>query len=365
MNAPVEIQSFISFAALLRDNGFFVASDQIIGFLKSIRLLGPRNIEDIRRAAIALFAIPKDREPQFDELFRAHFLGMEITLPATFDEEKDFEAHEDRGQEPELLEAEESEESGQAATELETLRHRELIDLSDLHLQRFKRLAPQRLPKRSSCRFVTSRRGNSLDARKTLRAAMRLDGEMINLVFKSRKLQPRKIVLMIDVSGSMKEGTDATMRFAHSLVSLAERAEVFSLGTRLTRITSALRIKNTELSLKRVGAIVSDIDGGTRIGEGLQAFLNMPRFVGLARGAIVVIISDGLERGDPEMMISGLQRLSLIAWHLSWLTPLAQNDGFVPETSALAASMPYIDDLGNGSSASDIADAFLNLRASA
>ena len=365
MNAPVEIQSFISFATLLRYNGFIVSPDQTIGFLESIQLLGPRNIEDIRRAAIALFAIPKDRESQFDELFRAHFLGMPITVPETSDEESELEAHEDRGRDLELREAEESEESGQAATELETLRHRELIDPGDLHLQRFKRLAPERLPKRSSYRFVTSKHGRSIDARRTLRSAMRSDGEMIDLVLKSRKLQSRKIVLLIDVSGSMKEGTDATMRFAHSLVSLAKRAEVFSLGTRLTRITAALRIKNIEISLQRVSALVSDIDGGTRIGEGLHAFLNVPRFVGLARGAIVVIISDGLERGDPEMMIRGLQRMSLIAWHLAWLTPLAQNTDFVPETSALSSSMPYIDYLGAGRSTANIVDAFLNLRTAA
>ncbi len=362
MKVPIAVQSFISFATLLRNNNFVVSSDQTIGFLKAIQLLGPRGIEEIRLAAIALFAIPKDREEQFDDLFRAHFLGMAIAVPESVDTDEDFEAHEDRGGQLELQDAELAEEAGQAATELETLRHRELISSEDAQLRQFERLAPKRLPTRLSYRFTSSSRGKLLDARKTLRLTMQSDGEILKLALKTRKMRQRAIVLMIDVSGSMKDGTDATMRFAHTLVGMRNRAEVFSLGTRLTRLTSALRIQNIDLSLQRVAALVTDIDGGTRIGEGLHAFLNIPRFVGLARGAIVVIISDGLERGDPSLMVESLKRLSLVAWHLSWLTPLAQNENFIPETSALAASLKYIDSLGNGSSTSEIVDAFLNFR---
>ena len=362
MSAPVEIQAFISFASVLRNNGFVVSPEQTIDFLKAIQLLGPYGIDDIRQAAMAVFAIKKEQEELFDSLFRAHFLGMAIAIPEAVSTDEDFEVHEDRGGELELTQSEPAEESGQAATELESLQHRELVVFDETYeLRRFQQLAPNRLPTKKANRFMISPHGNRIDSRNTLRSVLRSDGEMINLVLQSRKTRQRPLVVLIDVSGSMKNETDATIRFAHVLVRTAQRAEVFTMGTRLTRITSALRIHQVERSLQRVAALVADIDGGTRIGESLFAFLNVPRYVGLARGAVFVIISDGLERGDPSWMVDGLRRLSLIAWRLVWLTPLAENQDFVPQTTALAASMPYLDILSSSGNTSDVVDTFLNL----
>jgi uncharacterized protein with von Willebrand factor type A (vWA) domain len=121
----------------------------------------------------------------------------------------------------------------------------------------------------------------------------------------------------------MKDHTDGALRFAHALAQAAEHFEAFTLGTRLTRITPALAIADREQSLERVSALVADIDGGTRIGDALQAFLNVPRYSGAARGAAVVVLSDGLERGDANTLLDAVRRLSRLAWRLDWLTPLA------------------------------------------
>ena len=121
----------------------------------------------------------------------------------------------------------------------------------------------------------------------------------------------------------MKARTDAHLRFAHALVRAADRIEVFTIGTRLTRVTRALQLKNREQALAAASGLVSDWDGGTRIGDALQAFLAVPRFAGSARGAVVLILSDGLERGDPKAMTDAVRRLAARAWHLSWMTPLA------------------------------------------
>ena len=165
-----------------------------------------------------------------------------------------------------------------------------------------------------------------------------------------RRTRQRRVLLLIDVSGSMKERTEAHLRFAHALARAVERIEMFTIGTRLTRVSQALRLKNRDQALAAAATIVADWDGGTRIGDALQAFLAVPRFAGYARGALVLIVSDGLERGDHRAMTEAVARLSALAWRLSWLTPLAADPRYRPETDALKSILPLIDELADGSS---------------
>ena len=148
----------------------------------------------------------------------------------------------------------------------------------------------------------------------------------------------------------MKERTQAHLAFAHALARAADTVEVFTIGTRLTRITRALRLRNREQALATASLLVADWDGGTRIGEALDAFLAIPRFSALARGAAVVVLSDGLERGDPAAMVDAVARFSRLAWRIVWLTPLAADSGFEPRTAGLVAARPFLDELGNGGS---------------
>ena len=193
------------------------------------------------------------------------------------------------------------------------------------------------------------------------RDAMRHAGEFIRLRRRKRDQRQRRIVLLIDVSGSMKERTQAHLAFAHALVRAADTVEVFTIGTRLTRITRALRLRNREQALATASLLVADWDGGTRIGEALDAFLAIPRFSALARGAALVVLSDGLERGDPATMADAVARFSRLAWRIVWLTPLAADPGFEPRTAGLAAARPFLDELGNGGSIESICAHVLDL----
>jgi len=148
----------------------------------------------------------------------------------------------------------------------------------------------------------------------------------------------------------MKERSAASLRFTHSLLRVAQHAEAFTLGTRLTRVTAALAPDNIDLALFRVGQLVADFDGGTRIGGALQAYLSIPKYAGFARGAAVVILSDGLERGEPDELLTATQQLSRLAWRLLWLTPLAADSQYQPETEAMKQILPFIDQLEDGHS---------------
>ena len=362
MTLPRAAYPFVEFPAILRGHGFAIAPDQTMGFIEAIGLLGPRDMADIHAAGLAMLAIPHDRRAEFDALFNAYFLGRTVTAPAGGEDDDAVEVHEpDGGQQ--LIEADEDEtQAGGEAVTAERLSHRQFAEADeDATLRALRRDAPARLPRRRSYRRAPARHGDRLNMRQTLREAVRRDGEVFTLPRTRRKTRQRRIVLLVDVSGSMQERTDTTMRFAHALAQSADRIEAFTLGTRLTRITPALRISQPDEALARVGALVADFDGGTRIGDALDAFLSVPRFAGFARGAAVVVLSDGLERGTPDAMIHAVQRLSRLAWRLDWLTPLAADAAYTPRTEALHAVLPWLDSLSDGSRLSSITAHVLNL----
>lgn len=359
---PRAARPFVTFPALLRTNGFAVAPEQTIAFLTAIGLLGPKTVGDIRRAAHATLAPSPEQRAAFDALFGAHFLG-EMEFGDTAGELDDtVRVQEDRSGGMQPLLSDDVNEGGQDATTLEALSVRRFAADSDAEvLRRFARAAPARLPRRPGYRRVRARRGASFDRQRTLREAVRNDGDVMQLRRLKRRLRQRRILLLIDVSGSMKERTEAHLQIAHALAHAVERIEVFTFGTRLTRVTRAMRLRNREQALATTSTIVSDWDGGTRIGDALQAFLGVPRFAGYARGAVTLVLSDGLERGDPAAMRKAVTRLARLSWRVSWLTPLAAGPAFAPRTEALKAILPLIDDLADGSSISAVCAHVLNL----
>ena len=360
---PRAARPFVAFPGLLRLNGFAVAPEQTAAFLEAVGLLGPKSIADIRRAAHATLAPPPERRAAFDALFGAHFLGeLQEGEALGAPDDETVRVQEDRSGGAEPLLSDEVNEAGQAATGVEALSVRRFGTESDTELlRRFARAAPARLPRRPGYRRMRARRGDYFDTRRTLREAVRHDGDVMRLRRLKRRLRQRRILLLIDVSGSMKERTETHLRIAHALAHAVERIEVFTFGTRLTRVTRAMRLKNRAQALAATSAIVSDWDGGTRIGDALQAFLGVPRFAGYSRGALVLILSDGLERGDPAAMRDAVARLSRLAWRVSWLTPLAAGPNFTPQTEGLKAILPLVDDLADGSSVGAVTAHVLNL----
>jgi hypothetical protein len=360
---PAAAAPFVAFATLLRANGFAVAPEQTTAFLSAITLLGPRSLDHIRSAAHATLAPQPERHEEFNALFDAHFLGaVELGRELAEPDPDDLRVQEERPGGFEPLASDDINEAGQAATAAEALSLRRFgpADETDT-LRRFQRALPERLPQRRGYRRVAAKRGSGLDLRRAMKEAIRNDGEIFRLPRLVRRLRRRAILLLVDVSGSMKARTDAHLRFAHALVRAADRIEVFTIGTRLTRVTRALRLRNREQALAAASALVSDWDGGTRIGDALQAFLAVPRFAGTARGAVVLVLSDGLERGDPKAMTDAVRRLAARAWHLSWLSPLVADPGFRPETAALKAILPHLDALADAGSTERLCHHVLNL----
>jgi uncharacterized protein len=353
---------FVAFAGLLRINGFAVAPEQTTAFLSAVELLGPRSLDDVYQAGLATLAPPPERRATYDRLFDLHFCGREAIEAAGPEDEEVVRLREEGRGEDETPLIDKTNESGLAAARNEALVARRFEQrASGDALRRFAREAPARLPRRRGHRRMRARRGPFADLRRTLRDSVRSDGEVLRLGRLKRRPRPRKVLLLIDVSGSMKARTEDNMALAHALVQAAPHVEVFTFGTRLTRVTRPLRLKRREQALNAASHLVSDWDGGTRIGDALQAFLSVPRFAGYTRGAAVIIVSDGLERGDVAALRDAIAKLARRAWRLSWLTPLATGPGFRPQTEALIAIAGYVDDLASGGSTADIVAHVLSL----
>ncbi|MDB5525513.1 MAG: hypothetical protein JWM58_3276 [Rhizobium sp.] len=356
---PRALQPFVEFSGLLRANGFFVSPEQTQTFIEAVGLLGPRSITDIYRAGLATLGPPPERRDEFDALFRLMFLGQSLSGDVGASDEE-VQAYDERDGEMEPPEADEINESGGEATgtEVLTLRQFREADESEI-LRRFRRSAPSRIPRRMTHRRSASKTGDRWNIRKLLRDAVKRDGEVMRLPQLSRRTRQRRILLLIDVSGSMKVQTESHMRFAHALADVSDHIEIFTLGTRLTRVTRALRMKNQDQALAQTANLVADWDGGTRLGDALNAFLSVPRFAGFARGALTVILSDGLERGDPTRMTESVLHLSRRSWRILWLTPLASDANYMPQTAALLSILPHIDRIGSGASTSALCSEIL------
>ena len=234
----------------------------------------------------------------------------------------------------------------------EVLRHKDFAAYSASEFDEARRLmADLRLAGalRRSRRLQPSRRRRGRpNLRATVRRALRTGGEPIRRGFLEPSSRPRRIVLLCDVSGSMDPYARALVRFLHAAVVGRARVEAFALGTRLTRITRELLSRDPDTAVARAAAAVADWSGGTRLGDGLRAFNDTWGVRGMARGAVVVILSDGWDRGDPEMMAEQMARLARVAHRIVWVNPLKATPGYAPLARGMAAALPYVDDFVEG-----------------
>lgn len=209
------------------------------------------------------------------------------------------------------------------------------------------RLHPQR---QRSRRRISDPGGDRLDLRRTIRRALRTHGEPIDVATSSRRHRARRLVLLLDVSGSMESYARVLIRFAHAAVAGRGRVEVFALGTRLTRMTRELGSFDVDEAVRAAAAAVVDWSGGTRLGEAVGRFNREWGVRGTARGAIVVILSDGWDRGDPDEMATEMQRLQRTAHQVIWVNPLKAGPGYEPTARGMAAALPYVDSFVEGHS---------------
>jgi uncharacterized protein with von Willebrand factor type A (vWA) domain len=197
-------------------------------------------------------------------------------------------------------------------------------------------------PRRASRRLQPAHDGRHLDKRRTLRAGMRTEGYPIDRHWRRSRLVPRKLVFLVDVSGSMEPYARAMIMFLQAAVRAGRHVEAFTFGTRLTRVTAELEGHDPERALRAAAHAVHDWAGGTRIGDALAAFNARWAPRGLTRGAVVVIVSDGWERGDPAAVAAAMERVHRAAHAVVWVNPLAGDPDYKPLAQGMAAALPYV-----------------------
>jgi uncharacterized protein with von Willebrand factor type A (vWA) domain len=297
-----------------------------VDFLTALRDNTPPDLARLYWLARVTLVASREDIPVFDALFAKHFAG--VALSGEPEQEGESEAPEREGggePEPVLL----SEGTGRDAS-VHELRNRRRYDPTSEDLRALKRALDEHLPRIRSRRRRPDRRGH-LDLRRTLRAATRT-GEITLLARRGRPHRTRPLLLLIDVSGSLREHTPDYLRFAW-----VAQCETFTFGTRLTRVTRELRHRDVDVALTALSETVADADGGTRIGPALHEFVTTPRYADRARGALTIVLSDGLERGDPALMAAAVHRLARLSQRLLWWSPLALDPAYRPITRGMAA----------------------------
>ena len=346
----------LGFARALRAAGLPVTADRERTFLLALTEVGlgeRRQVYWTGRATLT--SSPADVE-RYDQVFASWFNAeqpkqtrrVEREAPPAAQaglEEAGSASGEDPGEELVRARA-----SGQ-----EILRHRDLATLTIEERQAlarlFGRLQP-RTPRRRARRHVRSRLG-AIDGPATLREQLRRMGEPGRIHHRTRGSRPRRVVLLLDVSGSMSSYADSLLRLAHAFVQAAGprgSVEVFTMGTRLTHVTRALRERDPDRALVAAGEAVPDWSGGTRLGESIGAFLDRWGRRGMARGAVVVVFSDGWEREGPELLGEQMRRLAALAHRVVWSNPHRGKTGYQPVQQGIAAALPHIDDFVAGHS---------------
>jgi uncharacterized protein len=349
----------LAFARALRAGGVPVTQDRTQDFLAAAALLGAADPSAVRTAGRSTLCASPDDLARFDQVFEAFFSrdGLPRRRPASRTEPSltDLPPEDDSGTEG-LEEADDLIRA--AASPAEVLRHRDVASLSASEKQRlaamFAGLRP-RPPLRRTARHERWRRGD-VDASRTLRQSLRRMGEPATIEWRRRARRPRRVVLLVDVSGSMSSYADSLLRLAHRLTHGIGAVETFTIGTRVTHVTRAMRVRDPERALVAAGDTVPDWSGGTRLGETLRFFLDRWGQRGMARGAVVVVFSDGWERGDASMLAEQMARLRRIAHRVVWVNPHRGKDGYEAVQTGVLAALPYCDDFVAGHSLATYAD---------
>ena len=348
----------VGFVNALRGAGIDVAVGSSVNYYQALGAVGMDQRSSVYWAGRATLVTEPDDIELYDKIFEAYYGGqqlvatpvMEVTQPITLvvDDDGNDEAEDDNDDEP-----------GDPTLTLrwsrhEVLRDKDFADYSDDELDEAHRLmaAMARIggTRRSRRRRRTHRTAGHPELRRTVRAAIRSGGEPVRRWYTEPGERLRRVVLLLDISGSMESYARALIRFVHAAVVGRRRVEVFTIGTRLTRITRELSSRDPDRALDAATEAVSDWSGGTRLGDTLAEFNELWGIRGMARGATVVILSDGWDRGSPEVMAEQMARLQRVTHRLVWVNPLKATPGYQPLAQGMAAALPYVDDFIEGHS---------------
>jgi uncharacterized protein with von Willebrand factor type A (vWA) domain len=356
---PPVAAHLVAFGRALRAHGLAVAPEQQISFLAAIGLLGPRAITDIWHGALATFAPQPSEHGLFRTVFEKHFCGAGEHVPGAADADENLA--EDRGDiVPIVQEIRVATDSSAHAAD-DVLYSERAFATGDPPFAALAAAIARRLPRRRSFRMRPLPNARNLDLRRSMRTLAANDGDLPHLRRRARQPVTRRLIVLIDISGSMKAQTEGFVRLAHALVQQIAAIEVFAVGTALTCLTPDLRCRDRTVAMAAAARRAADWDGGTRLGPALLALLAAPVHNAFARGAVVLLLSDGLERGDGVDWQRAIERLRALAHRLILATPLAGDPMYRPTTRALAATAPCFDAIIDGSSVAALGRFFLTL----
>jgi uncharacterized protein len=346
-----------AFGRRLHEAGVPVTPEQAARFAEALRLVRPVSRRRLYWAARAVLVSDPSHVKAFDSVFFSVFGSAQAPFESDWEPEDDaavaaadvsVSASGSReGEDVRDVEV------PMAASDEEVLRQRSFDTLEPDELTQLYRLMSRleiATPRRRTRRAKRDRRGERLDMRRTLRGSMRTACDPIRLARRRRRVVPRRMVLLCDISGSMEPYARAYLQFLTSAAGSGPDAEAFVFATRLTRLTRALRSRSPERAIQRAAAAAPDWSSGTRIGDALKAFNDRHGRRGMARGALVVILSDGWERGDPALVAREMERLSRLAHRIVWVNPRAAASDFSPRAGGMAAALPHCDALVSGHS---------------
>ena len=355
-----ELGRLVGFGRYLRDLGLPVGTGRILTFTDAVGVLQPLDERDLYWAARTTLVASRADLETFDRAFETYFRSAgEQPLSVPGDDGPPTASRTDgngagaiRLDDAAWAAPDDDEDargevgSGLRASAAEVLRNRSFEELSEderLDASAMIRRLAVTIPERRSRRLRAGPRGANLDIRRTLRRSLRTMGEPVRRAWRHKRTRMRPLVLILDVSGSMSPYSRALLQFGFAATAAGHEVEVFCFGTRLTRITPSLRTKDPSRALKEVAAVVHDWEGGTRIGDSLSELIQRYGQRSSIRGAVVVLCSDGLERGDPEVLTAAMSRLARLAHRVVWVNPLKGSDRYEPVARGMAAALPYVD----------------------
>ncbi len=352
----------VRFGHLLRAQGATVGAGQVLAYTRAVAGLDPADLRDLYWAGRITLINRRRDLAIYDAAFDAYFVGSESGSPPPLlplgvaendgDAEPASVSFGREDTELELLEGDNLDRpsgGGPQASSVEVLRTKHFDQWTEEEFRRLARLVPRlQLPQRRTRRTRPASRGPRIDLRRSVRDSLYYGGDLFHLRRRRRVDRPRPIVVIVDVSGSMAGFSRALVQFSYGIGRASQRVEVFCFGTRLTRLTSAMRVRDANTALEQATGLVVDWDGGTRIGESLSSYVQTWGKLRFNRGALVIICSDGLEMGPPDRLAWAMQRLSRQAHTVIWVNPLAGDPKFQPLARGLVAALPFVDELVAG-----------------
>ncbi len=356
----------VGFVQCLRDAGLTVPIHATLTFAEALELVGVETRNRVYWAGRAtLVRRPEDVEI-FDRAFNAFWFQRRPGLLHTEDDRQgltlavdddDAASDEDEAPAPEDDDGEEMPTLRFSRTEV--LTDKDFAQCDDDELDELGRLMTTlrfSTETRPSRRRVSASKGDRADLRRTVRSAMRHGGEPVHRHWTTTAERPRRMVFLLDVSGSMEAYARGLIRFCHAAVVARGRVEAFTFGTRLTRVTRQLTSRDPDIALSAAAAEMPDWAGGTRLGEVVQRFNDEWGIRGMARGSIVVVLSDGWDRGEAALLGEQMERLHRVTHRLVWVNPLKATPGYAPLAAGMAAALPHVDDFVEGHTFNSLAD---------